>query len=186
METVDFEKELVILREKLLSYAFLLFPKKEDAEDLIQETFLKALEHRDKYNENVNFKGWLYTIMHNTFVNICKSKRNCMCQNISDSEIRAEIDKSVEEFIDDSFGIEEIYKVINRLPDDYRVVILMRLAGFRYQEIADKMGIPITLVKSRIFYGKRKLKKYAVQFQINESRQRILAFMVKILSGLFL
>lgn len=48
METVDFEKELVILREKLLSYAFLLFPKKEDAEDLIQETFLKALEHRDK------------------------------------------------------------------------------------------------------------------------------------------
>lgn len=165
METVDFEKELVILREKLLSYAFLLFPKKEDAEDLIQETFLKALEHRDKYNENVNFKGWLYTIMHNTFVNICKSKRNCMCQNISDSEIRAEIDKSVEEFIDDSFGIEEIYKVINRLPDDYRVVILMRLAGFWYQEIADKMGISITLVKSRIFYGKRKLKSMLSSFR---------------------
>lgn len=56
METVDFEKELVILREKLLSYALLMFPKKEDAEDLIQETLLKALEHRDKYNENVNFK----------------------------------------------------------------------------------------------------------------------------------
>lgn len=165
METVDFEKELVILREKLLSYAFLLFPKKEDAEDLIQETFLKALEHRDKYNENVNFKGWLYTIMHNTFVNICKSKKNCMYQNISDSEIRAEIDKSVEEFIDDSFGIEEIYKLINRLPDDFRVVILMRLAGFKYQEIADKMGIPITLVKSRIFYGKRKLKSMLSSFR---------------------
>ena len=165
METVDFEKELVILHEKLLSYALLMFPKKEDAEDLIQETLLKALEHRDKYNENVNFKGWLYTIMHNTFVNICKSKRNCMCQNISDSEIRAEIDKSVEEFIDDSFGIEEIYKVINRLPDDYRVVILMRLAGFKYQEIADKMGISITLVKSRIFYGKRKLKNMLSSFR---------------------
>ena len=88
-----------------------------------------------------------------------------MCQNISDSEIRAEIDKSVEEFIDDSFGIEEIYKVINRIPDDYRVVILKRLAGFRYQEIADKMGISITLVKSRIFYGKRKLKSMLSSFR---------------------
>ena len=55
--------------------------------------------------------------------------------------------------------------MINRLPDDYRVVILMRLAGFRYQEIADKMGIPITLVKSRIFYGKRKLKSMLSSFR---------------------
>ena len=78
METVDFERELIALREKLLKYALLMFPKREDAEDLIQETLLKALENRDKYNENVNFKGWLYTIMHNTFVNICKSKSYCI------------------------------------------------------------------------------------------------------------
>ena len=158
METVDFERELIALREKLLKYALLMFPKREDAEDLIQETLLKALENRDKYNENVNFKGWLYTIMHNTFVNICKSNSYCMYQNISDNNVCAEIDRSVEEFIVDSCGMEDIYKMINKLPDDYRVVILMRLAGFKYQEIADKLGISISLVKSRIFYGKKRLK----------------------------
>lgn len=165
METVDFERELIALREKLLKYALLMFPKREDAEDLIQETLLKALENRDKYNENVNFKGWLYTIMHNTFVNICKSKSYCMYQNISDNNVCAEIDRSVEEFIDDSCGMEEIYKMINKLPDDYRVVILMRLAGFKYQEIADKLGISISLVKSRIFYGRKRLKYMLCDFK---------------------
>jgi RNA polymerase sigma-70 factor (ECF subfamily) len=55
--------------------------------------------------------------------------------------------------------------MINKLPDDYRVVILMRLAGFKYQEIADKLGISISLVKSRIFYGKKRLKYMLCDFK---------------------
>lgn len=158
MDTVDFDRELITFREKLLSYALLMFPAKEDAEDLIQETLLKALENKDKYNENVNFKGWLYTIMHNTFVNICKSKSYCLCQHITDSGVCAEIDRTMDSGIDENYSLEEIYKMIDRLPDDFRVMILMRLAGFKYQEIADKMGISISLVKSRIFYGRKRLK----------------------------
>lgn len=158
MDTVDFDRELITFREKLLSYALLMFPAKEDAEDLIQETLLKALENKDKYNENVNFKGWLYTIMHNTFVNICKSKNYCLCQHITDSGVCAEIDCTMDSGIDENYSLEEIYKMIDRLPDDFRVMILMRLAGFKYQEIADKMGISISLVKSRIFYGRKRLK----------------------------
>lgn len=61
MESFDFEQELITLQGKLRNYAYLLFPQKEDAEDLLQETLLKALENRERYNENVNFKGWLYT-----------------------------------------------------------------------------------------------------------------------------
>lgn len=158
METFEFERELISLQGKLRSYAYLLFPQKEDAEDLIQETLLKALENRERYNENVNFKGWLYTIMHNTFINICKSKKYCLFLSMSDGNVVAEMAKSME-FADDEYGFKEVYQVIEELPDNLREVVLMRLKGFKYLEIANHTGIPIGLVKSRIFYGKKRLKE---------------------------
>lgn len=143
---------------KLRSYAYLLFPQREDAEDLIQETLLKALENRERYNENVNFKGWLYTIMHNIFINICKSKRYCMFLSLSDGNVGAEMVRAME-FADDEYSFKEVCQVIDELPENLRVVVSMRLKGFKYLEIANRTGIPIGLVKSRIFYGKKKLKE---------------------------
>ena len=158
MESFDFEEELIALEGKLRSYAYLLFPQREDAEDLIQETLLKALENRERYNENVNFKGWLYTIMHNIFINICKSKRYCMFLSLSDGNASAEMAQAME-FADDEYSFKEVCQVIDELPENLRVVVSMRLKGFKYLEIANRTGIPIGLVKSRIFYGKKKLKE---------------------------
>lgn len=158
MESFDFEEELIALEGKLRSYAYLLFPQREDAEDLIQETLLKALENRERYNENVNFKGWLYTIMHNIFINICKSKRYCMFLSLSDGNAGAEMVQAME-FADDEYSFKEVCQVIDELPENLRVVVSMRLKGFKYLEIANRTGIPIGLVKSRIFYGKKKLKE---------------------------
>ncbi len=158
MESFDFEEELIALEGKLRSYAYLLFPQREDAEDLIQETLLKALENRERYNENVNFKGWLYTIMHNIFINICKSKRYCMFLSLSDGNVGAEMARAME-FADDEYSFKEVCQVIDELPENLRVVVSMRLKGFKYLEIANRTGIPIGLVKSRIFYGKKKLKE---------------------------
>lgn len=158
MESFDFEEELIALEGKLRSYAYLLFPQREDAEDLIQETLLKALENRERYNENVNFKGWLYTIMHNIFINICKSKRYCMFLSLSDGNVSAEMARAME-FADDDYSFKEVCQVIDELPENLRVVVSMRLKGFKYLEIANRTGIPIGLVKSRIFYGKKKLKE---------------------------
>lgn len=158
MESFDFEEELIALEGKLRSYAYLLFPQRGDAEDLIQETLLKALENRERYNENVNFKGWLYTIMHNIFINICKSKRYCMFLSLSDGNVGAEMARAME-FADDEYSFKEVCQVIDELPENLRVVVSMRLKGFKYLEIANRTGIPIGLVKSRIFYGKKKLKE---------------------------
>ena len=158
MESFDFEEELIALEGKLRSYAYLLFPQREDAEDLIQETLLKALENRERYNENVNFKGWLYAIMHNIFINICKSKRYCMFLSLSDGNVSAERARAME-FADDEYSFKEVCQVIDELPENLRVVVSMRLKGFKYLEIANRTGIPIGLVKSRIFYGKKKLKE---------------------------
>lgn len=159
MESFDFEQELITLQGKLRNYAYLLFPQKEDAEDLLQETLLKALENRERYNENVNFKGWLYTIMHNTFVNICKSKKYCLFLSMSDGNLDADIARTMEDFATDELSFEEVAQIVDELPENLRVVLSMRLKGFKYFEIAAHTGMPLGLVKSRIFYGKKRLKE---------------------------
>lgn len=164
MESFDFEQELIILQGKLRNYAYLLFPQKEDAEDLLQETLLKALENRERYNENVNFKGWLYTIMHNTFVNICKSKKYCLFLSMSDGNLDADIARTMEDFATDELSFEEVAQIVDELPENLRVVLSMRLKGFKYFEIAAHTGMPLGLVKSRIFYGKKRLKEILSSF----------------------
>lgn len=164
MESFDFEQELITLQGKLRNYAYLLFPQKEDAEDLLQETLLKALENRERYNENVNFKGWLYTIMHNTFVNICKSKKYCLFLSMSDGNLDADIARIMEDFATDELSFEEVAQIVDELPENLRVVLSMRLKGFKYFEIAAHTGMPLGLVKSRIFYGKKRLKEILSSF----------------------
>lgn len=164
MESFDFEQELITLQGKLRNYAYLLFPQKEDAEDLLQETLLKALENRESYNENVNFKGWLYTIMHNTFVNICKSKKYCLFLSMSDGNLDADIARTMEDFATDELSFEEVAQIVDELPENLRVVLSMRLKGFKYFEIAAHTGMPLGLVKSRIFYGKKRLKEILSSF----------------------
>lgn len=164
MESFDFEQELITLQGKLRNYAYLLFPQKEDAEDLLQETLLKALENRERYNENMNFKGWLYTIMHNTFVNICKSKKYCLFLSMSDGNLDADIARTMEDFATDELSFEEVAQIVDELPENLRVVLSMRLKGFKYFEIAAYTGMPLGLVKSRIFYGKKRLKEILSSF----------------------
>ena len=164
MESFDFEQELITLQGKLRNYAYLLFPQKEDAEDLLQETLLKALENRERYNENMNFKGWLYTIMHNTFVNICKSKKYCLFLSMSDGNLDADIARTMEDFATDELSFEEVAQIVDVLPENLRVVLSMRLKGFKYFEIAAHTGMPLGLVKSRIFYGKKRLKEILSSF----------------------
>ncbi len=164
MESFDFEQELITLQGKLRNYAYLLFPQKEDAEDLLQETLLKALENRERYNENMNFKGWLYTIMHNTFVNICKSKKYCLFLSMSDGNLDADIARTMEDFATDELSFEEVAQIVDELPENLRVVLSMRLKGFKYFEIAAHTGMPLGLVKSRIFYGKKRLKEILSSF----------------------
>lgn len=165
MESFDFEQELITLQGKLRNYAYLLFPQKEDAEDLLQETLLKALENRERYNENMNFKGWLYTIMHNTFVNICKSKKYCLFLSMSDGNLDADIARTMEDFATDELSFEEVAQIVDELPENLRVVLSMRLKGFKYFEIAAHTGMPLGLVKSRIFYGKKRLKEILSSFE---------------------
>lgn len=99
-----------------------------------------------------------------TFVNICKSKKYCLFLSMSDGNLDADIARTMEDFATDELSFEEVAQIVDELPENLRVVLSMRLKGFKYFEIAAHTGMPLGLVKSRIFYGKKRLKEILSSF----------------------
>lgn len=161
MTQLQFNAALIGLQDKLLYYAYTLTLDQEKAQDLLQETFLKALTYRDKFEQNTNFKAWIYTIMKNTFIN--NYRRNLKTKkiydgSISDYNLKFTKDKSYPS-PESTYQSKEICKCINALEDEYKVPFNMFLDGFKYKEIADDLNLPLGTVKSRIFFTRKKLEK---------------------------
>jgi RNA polymerase sigma factor (sigma-70 family) len=169
MTQIQFNNALLGLQDKLHYYALSLTADQERANDLLQETFLKALTYRDKFKQNTNFKAWIYTIMKNTFIN--DYRRNIKMRttmNDSPNNIHLKISKDKVYPSPDSFyHSKEITQNIHALDKEYRVPFTLFLDGYKYKEIAEKLDLPLGTVKSRIFFTRKKLEKllsdYAVQ-----------------------
>jgi len=159
MSKPEFQQELLTLRKPLSYFALQLTANDDDAQDLLQETMLKAITYRDKFREKTNLKAWLYTIMKNTFINNYRRsvKANTIIDKTEDlyylNQSRPHDDQAPET----NFNLKEVTKVVNALEDDYRVPFLMHFKGFKYKEIADQLNLPIGTVKSRIFLARKKL-----------------------------
>lgn len=149
------------LQNNLLNFAYMLTSNHDDAYDLLQDTTLKVLENQDKYVDGTNFKGWVFTIMRNLFINnyrrasraatIVDTTENLYHLNISqDSGIEAP---------ENSLAAKEITEAINDFSDDYRIPFSMHVAGYKYNEIAEKMNLPLGTVKSRIYAARQQLQK---------------------------
>lgn len=166
MEDFDFEKQLILCQEELLDVAFTLLPNTEDAEDLLQDTLLKALDNKDSYCVDTNFKGWLYIIMHNIFINRCRSmKRRPELCSISDPEIYAMVTDDLDiSAMEDSYDMIQLKRAIRTLPDTFYMPFLMFFYGYKYKEIAEITEAPISTVKTRIFYCRRLLKNLFASF----------------------
>ncbi len=161
MTQLQFNTALLGLQDKLLYYALSLTSDHEKAQDLLQETFLKALVYRDKFTQNTNFKAWIYTIMKNTFIN--NYRRNVKSKNTfdganNDFHLKFSKDKSYPS-PESIYSSKEIIKCINELEDEYKVPFNMFLDGFKYKEIAEELKLPLGTVKSRIFFTRKKLEK---------------------------
>ena len=131
----------------------------EDAEDLVQETFYKAIKNQSKYQEGTNLRGWLYTILKNTFINNYRKKKN---QNTyaDDSEnqyILGGMMANREDEADSPYEMANIIERIETVERTYLDAFMMYFNGYKYEEIADQMGIPLGTVKSRIFLARRKM-----------------------------
>jgi RNA polymerase sigma-70 factor (ECF subfamily) len=156
-----FQTRLLNLQSNLLNFAYLLTSNRDDAYDLLQDTTLKALDNEDKYVENVNFKGWVFTIMRNIFIN--NYRRVVRSATVIDqTEDLYHLNLPQEsglETPEGSVAVDEISAVINSFSDDYRVPFSMHVAGYKYNESAEEMNLPLGTVKSRIFFARQRLQK---------------------------
>ncbi len=149
------------LQANLLNFAFMLTSNRDNAYDLLQDTTLKALDNESKYVDNTNFKGWVFTIMRNIFINNYRriSRSATVVDQTEDLYHLNLSQDSGLETPEGSFCAAEITDAINSFSDDYRIPFSMHVAGYKYDEIAKEMGLPLGTVKSRIFFARKKLQE---------------------------
>ena len=161
MTRTQFQSNLQEVQENLRRYALKLTQDTNDADDLVQDTSLRALTHRDKFVSDINFKGWMMTIMYNIFLN--NQDRVERRRKIFDTTVDILNVPLVTEggysTPDGAMNIREIYSAIDNLSEHTRTPFKMFLSGYKYSEIAEKTGIPEGTVKSRIFFARKALQK---------------------------
>lgn len=162
MNSLKFQDRLLGLQDNLLNFAYMLTANREEAKDLLQDTTLKALDNEDKYIDNVNFKGWVFTIMRNIFIN--NYRRVVRNQTIIDqTEDLYHLNLPQDSGFaspEGSFTVKEITTAINSFSEEYRIPFsMLHVAGYKYHEIAEKMDLPLGTVKSRIFFARQRLQE---------------------------
>lgn len=161
MNTATFAQNLLSMQTELRRFAFKLTADHDDANDLLQETSLKALDNKEKYVAETNFKGWIYTIMRNIFINnYRKSAKERNSADITDAAFQPMLPVADGyDMPEVAYSVNEITDVINSFSPEFREPFSLYVAGYKYEEIAEKMGIPLGTVKSRIFFARKRLKK---------------------------
>ncbi|MCL1932933.1 MAG: RNA polymerase sigma factor [Candidatus Azobacteroides sp.] len=161
MTAIQFHEKVLSIQPNMFSFALMLTANRYDAEDLLQETTLRVLDNKDKYVDNVNFKGWVLTIMRNIFINnyrkvlrnqiVVDHKGDLRNLNVSEDANR--------ENPEETMTVKEITFIINSLNGDLKTPFLMYLDGYKYNEISDKLELPLGTVKSRIFFARREIRR---------------------------
>lgn len=167
MGTANFTQNLLGMQTELHRFAMKLTADKEEADDLLQETSLKALDNEEKYTPDTNFKGWMYTIMRNIFINnYRKTVRDQTFVDQTENLYHLNLPQdSGFDSTEGNYDLKEIRKIVNSLPKEYRVPFSMYVSGFKYREIAEKLALPIGTVKSRIFFTRQRLQKELKDFR---------------------
>ena len=160
-DNLSLRDKLVGLQGNLFNFACRLTANRDTAQDLVQDTTLKVLDNQSKYVDNVNFKGWVFTIMRNIFINnYRKVVRSATIIDQTEDLYHLNLPQdSGFETPEGSVAAKEITAAINSFSDDYRIPFSMHVAGYKYNEIAEKMNLPLGTVKSRIFFARQRLQQ---------------------------
>lgn len=149
MTAFEFNARVIDLNDFIKGFA-LKYTRNEDlAQDLAQETILKALSNREKFRTNTNLKGWLKVILKNTFINSYRKKSNQMITYDSD-DFKVMNGKTDNYTPDNMMMTDHIWGLIEDLDNDLSQPFTMHMEGFKYHEIAEDMNLPLGTVKSRI------------------------------------
>jgi len=165
----NFEEAAMPFVDSLYNTAYRMTRNAQDAEDLVQETYLKAYRYYDKFEEGTNFKAWLFKILKNTFINNYRKKQQTPPQSdfaeIEDafesrlsSDVTGQMKSPEEEILEDVLD-EDVQRALDDLPPDYRMAVLLAdLEGFSYKEIAGILELPLGTVMSRLYRGRKLLE----------------------------
>jgi RNA polymerase sigma factor (sigma-70 family) len=161
MTTIEFSHQIAGLRGILKDFTRKFTSDKDESHDLVQDTMLKALIHRDKFRENTNLKGWLFTIMRNTFINNYRKDRRVkkVSDHAKESIFQSTEDEHTFNRPHETLEFKDIWKNVNDLREELRTPFKMNCTGYKYQEIADCLGIPLGTVKNRIFHARKEIQK---------------------------
>lgn len=172
----NFEAGELPYREPLYKTALRLTRNSEDAEDLLQETYLKAYRHYNSFQPGTNLKAWLFKILKNTFINEYRRRKQIPPQ-VDFSEFEETFEsvlinkdratRTPEEDLLESTLDGEVRRALRGLPHNYKVVVLLAdIEGYAYKEIAEILAIPVGTVMSRLYRGRRLLEKALLSFGV--------------------
>ncbi|GGZ20743.1 RNA polymerase sigma factor [Echinicola pacifica] len=161
MTTKEFSYSLNEHSESLRPFAMRLTKDSDDANDLMQDTMLKAFTNRDKFSDGTNLKAWLYTIMKNTFITRYQQikRRATFVDTTENMHFLNSGEVLIENGVFGSFAMSDIWQRISLLEDCYKVPFLMHHEGYKYYEIAEELNLPIGTVKNRIHLARKSLKE---------------------------
>ena len=163
MESPEITLEISNLQSSLYTLTRRFTSNPDESLDLVQETLLKALRYKDKFREGTNLKGWLFTIMRNTFINEYRKEKKAKAYFTNRSN--ASFLHQSSNVASDPAEFGDIWKQVNSLPEELLVPFKMHLSGYKYHEIAGYQRIPIGTVKNRIFHARKEIQKKLVAYQ---------------------
>ena len=167
MNALQFQKKLLSMQENMMNFALMLTANRDDAQDLMQDTTLKVLDNQEKFVDNINFAGWVMTIMRNIFINnyhkvvrvqsIVDQNADLYNLNVPNDSISGSPDKI--------YQIQEVTRVVAGLSSELKIPFSLYLNGYKYHEIAEELDLPLGTVKSRIFFARKELQNTLKDYQ---------------------
>jgi len=161
MSSIEFSMQFDQLTAVLNSVAYNLTKNREEAQDLYQETAYRAISNSDKFRPGTNLKAWLLTIMKNIFINNYRkqSKKKTIIDETDNLYYINSGSNVIKNQAESNIMMDELEDMIESLDESLRVPFEMHYVGYKYQEIADKLRLPLGTVKSRIFFARKALKQ---------------------------
>ncbi len=162
MTALGFSYQVGNFSKFLKPFALRLTRDGDDANDLVQDTLVKAYTNREKYMDGTNLKAWLFTIMKNTFITQYQRmvRRNTFIDTTENLHFINSSESVQINAAESTFMREDINLALSNTEEMYRVPFLLYFEGFKYHEIADELGLPIGTVKNRIHIARKSLKQH--------------------------
>jgi RNA polymerase sigma-70 factor (ECF subfamily) len=161
MTAIELTHQISSLRSTLKTFTRRFTNDREESSDLVQDTILKALMYKDKFTQDTNLKGWLFTIMRNTFINNYRKNQRARTSHDTTKELYYLNVEDTHTFNSPSgiFEYKDIWKNVNELKDELLIPFKMHTSGYKYHEIAEHLDLPIGTVKNRIFHARKEIQK---------------------------